>query len=195
MCFENTVCLKAQLWVSSLDGQVSPSTNSSVAFFLKWAPVSSAGFSKSHPSQASCGLCVWANEWANIETNGYGNTWALQPTSGSVRRIWLLSDHICVWLQGILNTAAQPPMNVRSQNGGASPVKPVASWNASKWGCWKKVRCSCCLSWPGNPGLVESPRANIHLCSQVFPKYLYIGFLEESGWAITKKTIQRGGWF
>lgn len=193
MCFENTVCLKAQLWASPLDGQVSPSTYSSVAFFLKWAlkvvVLGSQRANRYKPAVVCACVCVCASEWVNAETNGYGNIWALQTISGSVRRTWLLSDHLCVWLQGILNTAAQPPMNVRSQNGGASPVKPVASWNASKWGCWKKVRHSCCLSWPGTPGLVGSPRITTHLCSLAFPRDLYTGFLEESRWAVTKKAI------
>lgn len=61
-----------------------------------------------------------------------------------------LSDHCSLCLQETLNTAVQLPMSVKSQNGGASPVRHVALWNASKWGCWKKVRRGANVFWPKN---------------------------------------------
>lgn len=168
--------------------------------FLKCVLTSSAGLSK-EPSQASCGLsvCVCMCEWVSKLTD-----WWCWEYLGSAACPWIseenMGDHLCVWLQGILNTAARPPMNVRSRNGGASPVRPVASWNASKWGCWKKVRQSQiqnrCLSWQQlDPGLAGCRRITTHLPSLTFLGYFFKRLLKESGSAVTKRAVQRGEWF
>lgn len=83
MCFENTVCLKAQLWASPLDGQVSPSTYSSVAFFLKWAlkvVVLGSQRANRHKPAVVCAcvcVCKWVSKrrdqwlWKYLGTTDY----------------------------------------------------------------------------------------------------------------------------
>lgn len=48
---------------------------------------------------------------------------------------------------------------------------------------------------PGTPGLAGSPRLTTHLPSLTFQRYLFTGFVKQSGWTVTNRAVQRGKWF